>query len=98
MGSVRKASLRELASAAYELDADVVQGKLHQGPDGGWMIGEASLDSLLRASADKEIYLIVASLEDDRPMPVKVCRTCGTEYSGLECPHCRLVRSRLRGG
>jgi hypothetical protein len=96
MSSARKASLRELASSAYELDAGVTQGVLRREGD-RWMVGETPLDDFLASFADEEVYLIVASLEDDRPLQEKVCRTCGTEYKGIECPRCRTARIRLRG-
>ncbi|HID88632.1 MAG TPA: hypothetical protein EYP52_02850 [Anaerolineae bacterium] len=99
MPAIRKVRIRELATAAYELDAGVVYGRLHRNPDDGrWMVGETPLNTWLERFADQEVYVIVASLEDDRPLPVKVCRTCGTEYAGPECPRCRTVRIRLRGG
>jgi len=97
MPALRRASLRELATAAYELDARVIEGKLCNSKDGGWMVGDTPLDTWLERFADQEVYLIVASLEDDRPLPPKVCRTCGTEYVGAECPRCRIARVRLRG-
>lgn len=98
MRALRRASLRELAGAAYELDAGVLEGQLHRNPeDGRWMVGETSLNLWLERFVDQEVYVIVASLEDDRPLPPKVCRTCGTEYTGAECPRCRQVRTRLRG-
>jgi len=98
MPAVRKAVVRELATAAYELEAGVIEGRLHRSPeDGRWMVGDTPLNSWLERFADQQVYLIVASLEDERPLPVKVCRTCGTEYVGGECPRCRDARRRLRG-
>jgi len=98
MASYRRASVRELASAAYELESSVVEGRLHRGAeDGCWKVDEAELSEWLARYDGQEILLIVSSLEDDRPMPPKVCRTCGTEYRGTECPRCREVRIRLRG-
>jgi len=98
MPAYRKASIRELASAAYELESGVVEGRLHRSiEDGGWMISNAKLSEWLAKYDGQEIVLIVASLEDDRPLPSKVCRTCGTEYVGIECPRCREARIRLRG-
>jgi hypothetical protein len=96
MSSARKASLRELASAAYELDASVTHGVLRREGD-RWMIGDTPLDEFLAAFDDEEIYAIVASVEGDRPIREKLCRTCGTEYQGIECPRCRSARIRLRG-
>jgi hypothetical protein len=98
MPAYRKASIRELASAAYELDSGVVEGQLHHSAeDGRWIIGDVKLNEWLAPYDGQEIVLIAASLEDDRPVPPKVCRTCGSEYRGAECPRCREVRIRLRG-
>ncbi len=98
MSSARRAAIRQLASSAYELDAGVRSGRLHQNPeDGAWMIGDTPLVTLLERFSSQEVYVIVASLDDDRPMPAKTCRTCGTEYRGAECPRCREARIRLRG-
>jgi hypothetical protein len=55
------------------------------------------LDAWLAKYDDEEILLIATSLDDDRPMPLKVCRTCGNEFRGIECPRCREIRIRLRG-
>jgi hypothetical protein len=98
MPAHRKASVRELASAAYELDSKVLEGHLHRhADDGSLMIDDVQVDEWLTALDGQEIVLIVASLEDERPIPPKICRTCGTEYMGIECPRCRGVRIRLRG-
>lgn len=98
MPALRRASLRELATAAYELEAGVVEGQLHRSPENGrWMVGDAALNTWLERFNGQKILVIVASLEDDRPLPRKVCRTCGTEYVGAECPRCREIRARLRG-
>jgi len=98
MPAYRKASIRELASAAYELDSGVVEGRLRRGAeDGRWMVGDVGLSEWLAGYDGQEIVLIVASLDDDRPLPSKVCRTCGTDYRGPECPRCREARIRLRG-
>ena len=98
MPAYRKASIRELASSAYELESGVVEGRLHRGEeDGVWAIDDVSLNEWLASYDGQNVVLIVASLEDDSPMPPKVCRTCGTEYVGIECPRCREARIRLRG-
>ena len=98
MPAHRKACIRELASSAYELDSDVVEGRLRRSAeDGRWVVGDVRLNQWLAKYDGQEIILIAASLEDDRPVPSKVCRTCGTEYVGVECPRCREVRIRLRG-
>ncbi len=97
MPAVRKAALRELATAAYELDAKIVEGELRRDSRGEWTVGETALSEWLEAFAGQRVYLILASLEDERPLPTRVCRTCGTEYTGVECPRCREARVRLRG-
>ncbi|MBL7064937.1 MAG: hypothetical protein ISS49_12135 [Anaerolineae bacterium] len=98
MPAYRRASVRELASAAYELDSGVVEGRLRRsGEDSRWMVDDVELNEWLARYDGQEIVLIVASLEDDRPIPPKVCRTCGNEYIGVECPRCREIRIRLRG-
>lgn len=98
MPAHRKASIRELAADARELGSGVVQGGLHRDPDSGeWMVGGTRLDAWLARYGEEEIVLIVTSLDDDRPMPPRVCRTCGTEYRGTFCPRCREARRRLRG-
>ncbi len=93
----RKASIRELASAAYELDAGVIEGALRRGDDGDWAINDTRLNNWLARYTDQNVVLIVASLDDERPLESKICRTCGAEYTGAECPRCREARIRLRG-
>ena len=95
--SIRKASVLELASHAYELDAGVLRGVLEKNADGSWSIDGRALEKWLLPYQGKPVVLIAASLEDDRPMTANVCRTCGRDYTGVECPHCRRVRRRLRG-
>ncbi len=95
--SVRKASVLELATHAYELDAGVLRGVLVKGQDGSWTVEGIPLEEWLAPYDGQEMVFIAASLEDDRPMHTKVCGTCGREYQGGECPHCRRVRYRLRG-
>jgi hypothetical protein len=98
MPAHRRASIRELCTAAYELESGVLEGQLHRDPgSGAWMVGKRPVDAWLEKYGNQEIVLIVASLDDDRPLPLKVCRTCGTEYRGFDCPRCRRARIRLRG-
>jgi hypothetical protein len=98
MPSYRKASIRELASAAYELDSGIVEGRLHCSvAEDRLTVGGVELNEWLAKYDGQEIVLIVASLDDDRPVSSKVCRTCGTEYVGIYCPRCREARIRLRG-
>jgi len=96
--SQRKASVLKLATTAHEMDMSVLRGQLFRNPSSGaWTVEGLDLGVWLRQFEGREIVLIAGSLDDDRPLPAQVCRTCGREYSGAECPHCREVRQRLRG-
>jgi len=98
MPAERKAMIRQLATSAYEMDLGVSQGVLHRDVESGeWKVGDRALDHWLESYTGQEIVLIAASLEDERPLTTQVCRTCGTEYVGLQCPRCREARRRLRG-
>ncbi len=98
MPAQRKASIRELSTAARELDAGVAEGELHRDPETGqWLVGDTRLDAWLERYAGEKVVLIALSLDDERPLPTKVCRTCGADYRGAYCPRCRQARIRLRG-
>jgi hypothetical protein len=95
--SVRKASVLELATAAYDLDASVMRGLLHKLPDGSWAVAEMDIVTWLSKYEGQEIVLIAASLDDKRDVPPRTCPRCGREYVGAYCPHCHEARMRLRG-
>lgn len=98
MPAYRKASIRELTQAAANLDGRFVQGVLRQDSDSGkWMVGNTSLEEWISRHEGQEITVILMSMDEGRPLQKRVCRTCGREYVGYECPHCREVRNRLRG-
>ena len=98
MSVYRKASIRELTQAAASLDGRFVQGVLHRDAESGaWMVGSTTLDAWVAQYDGQEVSLIAFSLEADRPLEKRTCRTCGRDYSGYECPHCREIRYRLRG-
>lgn len=94
--SLRKAAVLDLASAAYEVDAEVKRGILKK-VDGHWTVSDQAMTDWLNRFEGHEVVLIVASLSDDRPIEMRVCRTCGYEFVGVECPRCRAARIRLRG-
>jgi hypothetical protein len=96
--SVRKASVLELATAAYDLDAIVLRGRLTRSPDGKWIIGGVDMSARLVPMEGQEIVVIVASLDDTRTVETRTCPRCGREYTGAFCPNCREARLRLRGG
>ena len=95
--SVRKASVLELATAAYDLDASVIRGRLLKSPDGNWTITGAVIGDWLAKYDGQEIVLIAASMDDSREVSPRTCPRCGREYTGAYCPHCREARLRLRG-
>jgi hypothetical protein len=98
MPAYRKASIRDLTQAAITIDGRFIQGVLHQDPESGiWMVGSTSLDEWFGLHKGEDVTLILVSMEDDRPLDKRTCRTCGRDYFGYECPHCREVRFRLRG-
>ncbi len=95
--TLRKASILKLATAAYEMDFQVLRGELVQDADGQFVINQHDLASWLRDFEGHEIVLIAASLDDESEAVVRTCRTCGRDYTEHECPHCRTSRIRLRG-
>ncbi len=95
--TVRKASVLELATAAYDIDASVTRGRLSRLPDGRWMVEGVDVATWLAKYDGQEIVLIAASLNDEREVPPRTCPRCGQEYVGAYCPHCREARLRLRG-
>ena len=98
MPAHRKASIRELAADAFELGSGVIEGHLHRDASSGrWTVKSTELGDWLTRFEGQDIVLIVASLDDDRPLPLKICRTCATEYRGAGCPRCKEARVRLRG-
>ena len=97
MDPLRKASVLRLANKAYDMDLDTVQGVLKVDENGRWRIGDHSLDEIMRKNLGQEVVVIVGSLDDDRRVRVRTCRTCGRDYTDLECPTCQKNRLRFRG-
>ncbi|MCB9430443.1 MAG: hypothetical protein H6668_00525 [Ardenticatenaceae bacterium] len=97
MSAMRRAAIYKLAKSAREIELDVMEGQLHQDANGRWHVGEHDLSSWLSRHSGENLVLALGSLSDDRPVNVRTCRTCGRDYTELECPHCRQNRIRLRG-
>jgi hypothetical protein len=97
MTALRRATILKLASAAYEMDLQVMNGIVQQAPDGRWHIGTHDLGEWLRQHEGEELVVVLGSLADERPVETRTCRTCGRDYTDLECPYCRANRIRLRG-
>jgi hypothetical protein len=94
--SLRKAAVLDLATAAYEVDAEVKRGMLKK-VDGRWSVSDHEMSEWLDRFEGHEVVMIVASMSDEKPVEPRLCRTCGSEFVGVECPHCRQARIRLRG-
>ncbi|MBE2202013.1 MAG: hypothetical protein IAE79_25620 [Anaerolinea sp.] len=97
MSAIRRATILKLASAAYEMDLGVMTGLLTRDENGRWRIGNQDLNTWLEKHAAAEVVLVLGSLEDEQPIQTRTCRTCGRDYTDLECPTCRTNRIRLRG-
>lgn len=97
MSQVRRAVVLKLATAAYEMDLDVLRGRLRRDEKGEWHVDQQPLSSWFAAHDGEELVLVLGSLEDQREVEVRTCRTCGRDYTDLECPYCREGRIRLRG-
>lgn len=95
--SMRRAAILRLASSAYEMDLDVMSGVVMQDENGRWRVGEHELGRWLEMHQGKEVVLVMGATDDDRPVQTRTCRTCGRDYTDVECPYCRANRIRLRG-
>ncbi len=95
--TVRRASVLELATAAYELDASVTRGRVQRLANGGWAVDGTPIHDWLARYDGQEIVLIAASLDDPRDIASRVCPRCGHDYQGAYCPRCHEARMRLRG-
>lgn len=97
MSAIRRAAILKLATAAYEMNLDVLNGTLARNVDGRWLVGRQDLLEWLTAHQNEEVVLVLGSLVDERPIEVRTCLTCGRDYTEAECPTCRANRIRLRG-
>lgn len=97
MSAIRRATILKLASAAYEMQLDVMNGVVSQDANGQWYVGGHDLTTWLAAHKGQEMVLVLGSLDDERPVETRTCRTCGRDYTDVECPYCRANRIRLRG-
>ena len=97
MAAIRRAAILKLASAAYEMELDVMNGTVTQTEDGRWHLGGHDLTTFLERHQGEELVIVLGSLADERPVEMRTCRTCGRDYTDLECPYCRANRIRLRG-
>jgi hypothetical protein len=93
---ISKLEARELMSRAYEMGAAVLKGVVRRLENGSWVVNDEPLESWLEEQRGSEVVLVAAEVAEGQGTR-RVCRTCGTEYEGYECPRCREVHRRLRG-
>lgn len=74
-----------------------MSGAVTVGENGRLTIGHYDLTAWLTQHQGEEIVIVLGSTADERPVQTRTCRTCGRDYTDLECPHCRANRIRLRG-
>jgi hypothetical protein len=95
--AISKSDARHLAKEATEIGAHVLRGVLTIGPEGA-KVGETNVLDWLAQYADKELVLIATSVgQVFIESEVKICYTCGRDYTGDTCPYCAEARARLRG-
>jgi hypothetical protein len=94
---MKRAAIYKLATAAHEIDLDVMDGVLERDDDGRWHVGRHDLMKWLASHEGEELILVLGSLADAGPLQTRTCRTCGRDYTDMECPYCRANRIRLRG-
>lgn len=97
MTPIRRAAILKMASSAYEMNLDVISGVVSRSESGQWIIGGQDIERWLSTHEGEESVIILGSLEDERPVEIRTCGTCGRDYTEAECPHCRASRIRLRG-
>ena len=97
MRSLRRAAVLKLAASAYEMELDVMNGVVTRDENGRYFIGQQDLTTWLENHLSKEVVFVLGDATDERPVVTRTCRTCGRDYTDVECPHCRANRIRLRG-
>ncbi|MBN1217625.1 MAG: hypothetical protein JXM69_01755 [Anaerolineae bacterium] len=95
--AISKSDARRLAKDATETGAHVLRGLLKADVQGA-RIGETNLLEWLAQYVDTEVILVVSSVGKGYiESGVKICYTCGRDYTGDTCPYCAEARARLRG-
>ena len=93
---ISKLEARELMSRGYEIGTIVLNGVLEREADGTWSVEGRSVDEWLQSVEGQEVIVVAAAIHERRGSK-RVCRVCGAEYEGYDCPRCRQARQRLRG-
>ena len=89
---LNKSNTHELVQIAKETGAQVMRGQLqYPGPEtGDWEIGAQNIPNALYPHRDREVLLILASVDSE---PVHLCGICAFELSapGEPCPRCAII-------
>ena len=86
------ANVRELATIAGEIGAEVLAGRLtYPSETGGWQLGDLDLSEYLAKFRDRHLVLILAPV-DGPALETYTCALCGFAYNEYgECPRCKLI-------
>ena len=79
MTTARRAAILKLASAAYEMDLDVLSASWRQDKS-HWLIGKQELLMVITPRRGVDLVLVLGSLERMRPVATRTCRTCAALY------------------
>jgi hypothetical protein len=92
---ITKSEARELMSRGYEMGATVLNGVVRRREDGIWTVDDKPVGEWLSTVQGEEVTIVLATVVTGRGRK-QVCRICGSEFEGYECPRCRQARQRLR--
>ena len=92
---ISKLDARELMSRGFEMGTLVLNGTLERDTDGSWSVEGRSIDEWLSSVQGQEVIILAAPIHSASGTK-RLCRVCGSEYEGYECPRCRQARQRLR--
>lgn len=94
--TISRDAARKLAAEGSKLGVTVLGGTLQKEGE-RYTINKVDISALLEALLSQNVLLLVDDVEAATEAEVKVCITCGSEYTEEVCPRCANVRSRLRG-
>ncbi len=94
--SISRKDSQTLSGTAARMGATVLGGTLSKQGE-RYIINKTDVTELLEKLVGQNVLLIIGDVSENSRPEVKVCLTCGREYTEDECPHCANARSRLRG-
>ncbi len=94
--TISRKDSQTLSGTAARFGATVLGGTLSKEGE-RYIINKTDVTELLESLVGKNVLLIAGQVTESHQPEVKVCLTCGREYTEDECPHCARVRARLRG-